>query len=491
MMKNGTKKLISTFQIVRFPNDVCVGSNTRNGTCYTSAECSDKDGTSSGSCADGFGVCCTFLITKCGTSSSENNTYWTNPTSTSGQSACTLTVCPTSDDICRLRLDFTLFAITGPSTISTTQVRRRLGVPGGSGILLDGDGVTGTSSYKTNCFLDTFSVTGASPSATPPTICGTNTGMHMYVDADADRCNKLMFTFADGATSVVTMTNSRGLASVTESRTWDINVSQIECTSLVLPPAGCTEYFWGSGTYTLQSYNYKGVTDAAGDGITTAFTGTHLANQHQRLCMRRERGMCLGCYATDATGLNVSGKLLASVYTVAGGCCGYATELALGLLGTAQANIDNQGMAAAAMTQYGWDCIIIPGAQGPATVGATLGTPDNTAQTASELSQTLSASPNLLLQPLPFPPQICGNGMGLGIGSTTLSLAAIQDTDGVLIAAAATSNITICTRNAPFRLEFMSDDLEGLGSTVDNSENTNAFGAGNQGFSISHAQIAC
>ena len=24
-----------------------------------SAECSDKDGTSSGSCADGFGVCCT------------------------------------------------------------------------------------------------------------------------------------------------------------------------------------------------------------------------------------------------------------------------------------------------------------------------------------------------------------------------------------------------------------------------------------------------
>merc|ERR550532_1120059 len=80
---NRDEKLISTFQIVRFPNDVCVGSNSRNGTCYTSAECSDKSGTSSGSCADGFGVCCTFLIQACGSSSNENLTYWTNPTTVS------------------------------------------------------------------------------------------------------------------------------------------------------------------------------------------------------------------------------------------------------------------------------------------------------------------------------------------------------------------------------------------------------------------------
>ena len=32
-----------------------------NGYIYLSAECSDKDGTSSGSCADGFGVCCTCM----------------------------------------------------------------------------------------------------------------------------------------------------------------------------------------------------------------------------------------------------------------------------------------------------------------------------------------------------------------------------------------------------------------------------------------------
>merc|ERR1712141_497986 len=109
------EKLISTFQIVRFPNDVCVGSNSRNGTCYTSAECSDKGGTSSGSCADGFGVCCTFLISTCGSSTSENTTYWTNPTTVSSGS-CDLTICPVGDDICSIRLDFTTFVITGPST---------------------------------------------------------------------------------------------------------------------------------------------------------------------------------------------------------------------------------------------------------------------------------------------------------------------------------------------------------------------------------------
>merc|ERR1719464_1295111 len=112
------EKLISTFQIVRFPNDVCVGSNSRNGTCYTSAECSDKSGTSSGSCADGFGVCCTFLIATCGSSTSENITYWTQPSSgiTSGiQTDCKLSVCPVNDDICSIRLDFTTFVITGPN----------------------------------------------------------------------------------------------------------------------------------------------------------------------------------------------------------------------------------------------------------------------------------------------------------------------------------------------------------------------------------------
>ena len=30
----------------------------QNGTCYTDAECQTREGTASGSCAEGYGVCC-------------------------------------------------------------------------------------------------------------------------------------------------------------------------------------------------------------------------------------------------------------------------------------------------------------------------------------------------------------------------------------------------------------------------------------------------
>merc|ERR1712110_1103411 len=142
------EKLISTFQIVRFPNDVCIGSNSRNGTCYTSAECSDKGGTSSGSCADGFGVCCTFVISTCGSSSSENITYWTSPTTITEGASCDLTICPMSSDICQIRLDLTTFVITGPSIASLSQVRRAGGMA--TGALADTLGVLHGSNYATN-----------------------------------------------------------------------------------------------------------------------------------------------------------------------------------------------------------------------------------------------------------------------------------------------------------------------------------------------------
>ena len=43
---------------IKFQNDVCNTETAMNGTCYTAEECSDRDGVATGSCADGFGVCC-------------------------------------------------------------------------------------------------------------------------------------------------------------------------------------------------------------------------------------------------------------------------------------------------------------------------------------------------------------------------------------------------------------------------------------------------
>ncbi len=37
-------------------------SNNRNGTCFTTTECDDKNGKAEGNCAAGFGVCCVFVV---------------------------------------------------------------------------------------------------------------------------------------------------------------------------------------------------------------------------------------------------------------------------------------------------------------------------------------------------------------------------------------------------------------------------------------------
>ena len=50
-------KLVNIFSVVRFPNKVCAG-DSYNGTCYSSSECSTRGGSTSGTCAGGYGVCC-------------------------------------------------------------------------------------------------------------------------------------------------------------------------------------------------------------------------------------------------------------------------------------------------------------------------------------------------------------------------------------------------------------------------------------------------
>lgn len=51
-------KILNFFTVVRFPNSVCA-ADTLNGTCYSAEECSSRGGTQSGTCAGGYGVCCT------------------------------------------------------------------------------------------------------------------------------------------------------------------------------------------------------------------------------------------------------------------------------------------------------------------------------------------------------------------------------------------------------------------------------------------------
>ena len=103
-----------------FANGPCVGGNNRNGTCYTEAECGSRGGSSGGSCASGFGVCCiskgasnralvrvqkyiasyVSVTLDCGETSSENCTYFESSSPTAG--TCKVDICPCSDNICQV-----------------------------------------------------------------------------------------------------------------------------------------------------------------------------------------------------------------------------------------------------------------------------------------------------------------------------------------------------------------------------------------------------
>merc|ERR550532_2642791 len=184
-------KVFSLFSVVTFPNDQCTAksstsSATQYGTCLSNTECSNNGGTIDGNCASGFGVCCTYLVSACSSSISNNCTYVQNPSYPSSYTTagdCAYNVKPISSDICQLRLDFDNFDIT--------------------------------ETLATGACVDSFSVTTGS-SRTYYTLCGTLTGQHIYLET-ARKTTDQILTFTIGSTTTVA--------------TWRIKVAQIECFS--------------------------------------------------------------------------------------------------------------------------------------------------------------------------------------------------------------------------------------------------------------------
>merc|ERR1719330_1956872 len=255
-------KVLPVFQVVKFPNDVCAGAS-RNGTCYTAEECSTKGGTSDGSCASGFGVCCVFALS-CGGSASENQTYLIQSSVTTSTSPCKYTICPCSTDICRIRFDFTTMVLAG-AVAGTITAAAAVGAAGTLNGPLIGD-----------CVDDQFSITGGLGRGTP-TICGTNTGYHMIVDADrtANTCHTALFNIG-GTTST--------------SRSWNVLVTQYSCGDTDKSGwPGCLQYYTATSS-NIQNFGFPPTITA----VTSAVT--HLSNQHYDICIRRASGYCYICY---------------------------------------------------------------------------------------------------------------------------------------------------------------------------------------------------
>jgi len=260
-------RVLSLFNVVRFQNDQCKGS-TMNGTCYTKQECKDRGGTESGSCAEGFGVCCLISL-DCGGSSHDNNTYLVKSTVTAG-TTCSYQICPASSKICRIRYDFTTHTLAA-NAVGTA-------VASGSKASL----ASGNAGAAGNCVSDAFSIANMGGD-NPPVICGTNDGQHMILDTDGQNCQDALFT----------------IGSDTHTRKWDIHVTQYTCeemeTSMGAGPTGCLQYHTGTVGH-IASFAFPVAASLTGATSKILATTTHLNNQDYKICFRKEHGKVKLCF---------------------------------------------------------------------------------------------------------------------------------------------------------------------------------------------------
>jgi len=255
-------KSIGIFNIVKFDNDVCDTGNQMNGTCYTAEECTNRNGVASGSCAEGYGVCCVITLT-CGATTRENCTYLsqtatnTPDTDSDSSQSCTYNICPVTASVRRIRLEMEQFDIEGPFAPDLTG---------------NAAGSFGTGNSIGQCLGDSF--VAASGVGSSPVICGTNTGQHMVLDTDGSMCVTAIFNFRSGGN---------------QQRSYRIHVLQFGEFNDMGGPMGCLQYYTGE-MGTVNSFNWNGIA-----------TSVHLANQNYNVCVRRRVDACRICWSPIQT----------------------------------------------------------------------------------------------------------------------------------------------------------------------------------------------
>merc|ERR1712241_758503 len=317
-------KTLSVFNVVKFPNSACGASNGNNGTCYTSSECSSLGGTASGTCASSFGVCCVFSIA-CGGSSSANNSYAViSSYSTSTDSdPCTYTFCPVNTDVCKLRIDFDTMVLTSPAPVTSA--------------------VAAVSLTVGDCIYDSLTVSNPGGSV-PPTVCGYNTGQHMFVPAST-QCNQINI-------DIDTLTT-------TTTRKWQIKVTQYECGNMMAPEQDCLQYLTASSG-TIASFNW----DTSASSV--ASSQTHLSSQYYDICIRRARSYCSVCYSPY-----VSSPTAASSFGVSATGPGPALLSSQGSLCTGVTTLNPAVASNSGFGDYLEIVALQPGTGSTATIGPT------------------------------------------------------------------------------------------------------------------------
>merc|ERR1719225_478696 len=149
-----------------------------------------------------------------------------------------------------------------------------------------------------DCTVDSLTVSNPG-GVTPPTICGYNTGQHMFVPAST-QCNQINIDIDTGTT--------------TTTRKWQIKVTQYECGNLMAPEQDCLQYHTASSG-TIASFNW----DTSSSSVSSS--QYHLSSQYYDICIRRARSYCSICYdpyissTTTASSFGLGNNAVATTLT--------------------------------------------------------------------------------------------------------------------------------------------------------------------------------
>jgi len=178
-----------------------------------------------------------------------NPSYPSNYVPTATPSTVSYTIEKSSNDVCRIRLDYDTLILTQPTAIATAATAGQCAVDRLE--LTTTDRITAPATGAVGTYGDY------------PYLCGTNTGYHSYLD--------LSCTSDDEATLKFTI----GDATLNQ---WKIKVTQLSCNDdCIASQQGCFQYHTGV-TGTIQSYNVAGQ--------------IQLAAQNYKNCIRQEAGYC-------------------------------------------------------------------------------------------------------------------------------------------------------------------------------------------------------
>ncbi|XP_057368748.1 uncharacterized protein LOC130689828 isoform X3 [Daphnia carinata] len=381
--------------------DDCTSPSGDSGICVPGKVCSLFGGRPSGSCVLGK-VCCINAITTCGGTVTLNNTFWQSPTtSVSVPSTCALTVRMNSKlaeqlkkPICQIRLDFVSFTTAQPTAGTCT---------------------------------DTFTVGGAK--SVVPTICGDNTGQHMYINVPSSGITptdvQLMFNFPTG----------------TATRAWNIKIAMLPCGASYLAPTGCLQYHT-TATGRVRSFNWQDVAGAR-----------QLNNQNYDICFRTElvaaqraTQMCLSVCAVTNAGDPFSITTPAAVLVGNANNAAISTVAADVTAAGANSNVGTTARNTAGDTLVAtclYDFLLIAGARDVNGVEAD---------------------------------RYCGNQLNPAVGTPQLP--------------GATTSVVVCTPLTPFRMTYRTDGTEAAISTI-NAPTVPAFAGAdttNTGFCLDYQE---